>query len=480
MPFAWLGPPAAMERPKPSETLYIRDILPSYTRDDITAAFSQLPGYTATRIRTDKNGHPVAFIEFSSVEYASAAKEALDGLLRIRPTDGPVTIHYARPTGAGGDPGPGPVAGSKRPPPASNGDPRAVRPRESRFGQQHQEFFGLSSQSSATNFGGAAPSFGGTGPGLGGAGGPGLPNSSVFVEGIPKDATEREITHLFRPFIGYRSLRFVPRPGKNPMCFVEFETVEQASAALNGLQGYQIDLKDPTDKGVRLEYAKSKTHGGGLGAGVGSGGGAALMGRGTAPGYIPPPSGPAVGPSASLFQGGPPPLHGGGGGYPQQQQQQAPTRFQAQVQPQQQLQQLQDFSKPLSVGGLGGGAMLGQLPQQQQQHQMYSGSATGAVAVNQYGVAGAVNQFGATGTTAQFGATGAAVGQYGTTAMTAAAAANQYLATGAAVGQYGAQPFQQQQLQLQQQQMQQQQQQQQQQQLPGMFMHPQLAKYGPY
>src|SRR5262249_13985940 len=138
---------------------------------------------------------------------------------------------------------------------------------------------------------------------------PGIPNTSIYVEGIPADATEREIAHIFRPFIGYMHLRFVVRQGRNPLCFVEFSTVEPAVAALEGLQGYVVDPRDPLDRGLRLEFAKAKSYGhhhassgssgsGRMGGGPG-GTGAGSSGSGTG-GYITS-SGAAVGPQAAAF-----------------------------------------------------------------------------------------------------------------------------------------------------------------------------------
>jgi hypothetical protein len=35
--------------------------------------------------------------------------------------------------------------------------------------------------------------------------------STVYVEGIPSNATEREVAHIFRPFTGFKSVRLIPR-----------------------------------------------------------------------------------------------------------------------------------------------------------------------------------------------------------------------------------------------------------------------------
>lgn len=51
--------------------------------------------------------------------------------------------------------------------------------------------------------------------------------NTIYVEGIPTDATEREVSHIFRPFRGYKSVRLIPRE-INPdekvlLCFADFE-----------------------------------------------------------------------------------------------------------------------------------------------------------------------------------------------------------------------------------------------------------------
>lgn len=62
---------------------------------------------------------------------------------------------------------------------------------------------------------------------------PGDAHHTLYVEGIPGDASERELAHIFRPFPGYISLRLRTKGGRGSMsssmnsdniCFVEFES----------------------------------------------------------------------------------------------------------------------------------------------------------------------------------------------------------------------------------------------------------------
>jgi RNA recognition motif-containing protein len=63
--------------------------------------------------------------------------------------------------------------------------------------------------------------------------------NTVYVEGIPVDASEREVAHIFRPFIGFRTVRLIrreKRPGEKVVfCFVDFETPLQTTIVINTL-----------------------------------------------------------------------------------------------------------------------------------------------------------------------------------------------------------------------------------------------------
>jgi hypothetical protein len=79
----------------------------------------------------------------------------------------------------------------------------------------------------------------------------------VSSPGIPADATEREVSHVFRPFPGFLSARLIPKTSKNGrkyfFCFVDFENEVQATVALSTLQGYRFHWKD--NKGLKLSFA---------------------------------------------------------------------------------------------------------------------------------------------------------------------------------------------------------------------------------
>ncbi|XP_058781101.1 RNA-binding protein 2-like [Vicia villosa] len=83
----------------------------------------------------------------------------------------------------------------------------------------------------------------------------------LFVGGLPKDCTRREVGHLFRPFIGYKDIKVVHkeprRSGDKAMifCFVEFTEPKYALTAMEALQGYKFDDKKPDSPTLKIQFA---------------------------------------------------------------------------------------------------------------------------------------------------------------------------------------------------------------------------------
>jgi hypothetical protein len=77
------------------------------------------------------------------------------------------------------------------------------------------------------------------------------------VEGLPPDATEREVCHLFRPYPGFRQLRLIPRESKDnqrvQLCFADFDSTEQSTNVIQTMQGYRFDKDDLI--GLQFSYA---------------------------------------------------------------------------------------------------------------------------------------------------------------------------------------------------------------------------------
>ncbi|KAL1344869.1 hypothetical protein HN51_018680 [Arachis hypogaea] len=89
-----------------------------------------------------------------------------------------------------------------------------------------------------------------------------LPESNVlFVGGLPKDCTRREVGHLFRPFIGYKDIRVVHKEPRRSgdkaltLCFVEFVDSKCALTAMEALQGYKFDDKKPESPTLKIQFA---------------------------------------------------------------------------------------------------------------------------------------------------------------------------------------------------------------------------------
>jgi len=91
-------------------------------------------------------------------------------------------------------------------------------------------------------------------------------SNTLYVEGVPMDATQREMTHIFRPFYGYRAVRLIKNgKAKKPdgrdyyHCFAEFITPEAANTAMTNLQSYKMDYDDRT--GLRISFSFSERKG---------------------------------------------------------------------------------------------------------------------------------------------------------------------------------------------------------------------------
>ena len=65
------------------------------------------------------------------------------------------------------------------------------------------------------------------------------PSCTIYVEGLPQDATEREVAHIFRPYEGFTGLRLVPRitreNHKVHFAFADFQSERQAEIVINTL-----------------------------------------------------------------------------------------------------------------------------------------------------------------------------------------------------------------------------------------------------
>ncbi|KAJ6797281.1 RNA-binding protein 1-like [Iris pallida] len=87
-------------------------------------------------------------------------------------------------------------------------------------------------------------------------------SNTVFVEGLPSNCTRREVSHIFRPFVGFREVRLVNKESRHAggeplvLCFADFATPGQAAIALEALQGYKFDEHDRESANLRLQFAR--------------------------------------------------------------------------------------------------------------------------------------------------------------------------------------------------------------------------------
>lgn len=94
-------------------------------------------------------------------------------------------------------------------------------------------------------------------------------SSTLFVEGLPANCTRREVSHIFRPFVGYKEVRLVTKESRHSggdplvLCFVDFQSPAHAATAMDALQGYKFDEHDRDSAHLRLQFARYGARSGG-------------------------------------------------------------------------------------------------------------------------------------------------------------------------------------------------------------------------
>ncbi|KAF5466464.1 hypothetical protein F2P56_016387 [Juglans regia] len=79
----------------PCSTLFIANLGPNCTEDELKQALSQYPGFNMLILRA-KSGMPVAFADFEEIEQANKVMEELQGSLLPSSDRGGMHIEYAR------------------------------------------------------------------------------------------------------------------------------------------------------------------------------------------------------------------------------------------------------------------------------------------------------------------------------------------------------------------------------------------------
>lgn len=304
------------ERP-PSTCLFLPELPADLTDQVLERHFRGFVGYDSSRTKHDRNGRLVGFVEFTTVDDAVRCRDSMQG---ASPFPGVHwQIHFSNNTQSR------PTASAKRqrseesePPLAQRNSfpmepPRPMAPPAVVYGRDDPRYapppHHHNSPLPPTPSGYGAP-YAPSAYGSYGAPPPSDPlamqpqpanyigmhlphdaSSTLYIEGLPTDATEREVAHVFRRYegLGFRSIRMSSiKSSRNPgtnlfLCFAEFDNAHQATVALCGLQGYRFDTRvDGEKSGIRISYAKAKGGGGGQ---RGEGGG-----QRAPPGGPPPPA----------------------------------------------------------------------------------------------------------------------------------------------------------------------------------------------
>eukprot|EP00708_Paratrimastix_pyriformis_P002520 GAFH01001268.1.p1 GENE.GAFH01001268.1~~GAFH01001268.1.p1 ORF type:complete len:552 (-),score=99.06 GAFH01001268.1:84-1739(-) len=219
---------------QPCATLFIANLEVGTTDQDLRALFSRCPGLTQTRTLS-KGDQVLGFVEFYNVQYANMAMQAMQGSQELcsRRRGGGLRIEFSRNPGA-----------PKTVPPAAMGG----------MGMGMGPMGGYGGYGTAAN---SIPLGGGGGGGqvTAVAGGNRTSAPTLFVANLEPTAMEVQLRPLFEQFPGFRKMRMHSK-GTERLCFVEFNELEQASAAMTNMQA--LHLPGVTrDGGLRIEYSKS-------------------------------------------------------------------------------------------------------------------------------------------------------------------------------------------------------------------------------
>ena len=82
------------------------------------------------------------------------------------------------------------------------------------------------------------------------------PCNTLYVGNLPPSACEDELRMLFMGCLGFKRLSFRHKPN-GPMCFVEFDDINYATAAMEQLYGTMLSCSTVTKGGIRLSYSKN-------------------------------------------------------------------------------------------------------------------------------------------------------------------------------------------------------------------------------
>ncbi|KAG8466380.1 hypothetical protein KFE25_002136 [Diacronema lutheri] len=274
-----------------SNTLFVADLPSEMKESELSGIFRHLRGYLTSRLRTDKSARVVGFVEFEVPDLAAAAKEMLDGQ-RVSGVPVPLRMQFAKPMRAIPQRSPLPAPkraredepaagrGAGRSPPANRAHARAhgdgdaygyeVPPRAAVLALPPAS---LGYAPVAATYDPRAPPphlaplvppmhYAPCAPAPERLAMPIPPGASatLYIDNVPADATQRELSHIFRPYAGFQSVRLIAKEAKRAgephrwLCFAEFDNKFHATAARNHVQGYRMDKNDT--RGLGCDFAK--------------------------------------------------------------------------------------------------------------------------------------------------------------------------------------------------------------------------------
>jgi len=238
---------AVRNDPRPC-TLFVWHIIPHATDDVVREIFSQFSGFQSSRVVKDRKGDLVAFVQYNSRDHGSHVIQQMNGRSDsvLSHNGRPISVAISRKVARSEEPHAGFVNNYN---PAVNAYGAHALGLQQRLGAlgtgvlTHNNVAALQAASAVSSF--TLPSNAST---------------SLFVEGVPLDATEREIAHIFRPFSGFLGVRLVPYEtnGRNVLlCFVAMDTCYNAHLTMTQLQGYKIDRNDT--QGIRISFGRERS-----------------------------------------------------------------------------------------------------------------------------------------------------------------------------------------------------------------------------
>lgn len=285
----------------PSTCLFLPELPPDVSDSILERHFRGFTGFSTCRTRHDRNGKLVGFIEFDQVDDAVRCRDSMQGTSPFPGISWHIHFSNSAPKGGAGSSAPKRPRDESAPPVArhdavrpSYGSAPSMMPPPPRDDGRYAPSPGgqISPHVQPQGYHALPPTSGYPPPPRGQyAVSPHAPpsdpmtalqpaplnyaaitlphdaTSTLYIEGLPPDASEREVSHVFRRYDGHgfqglrmRAIESNRAPGTNLLlCFAEFDNAHQATVALHGLQGYRFDPKGaPEQSGIRISYAKAK------------------------------------------------------------------------------------------------------------------------------------------------------------------------------------------------------------------------------